>query len=163
MKKTKIKQNSFVVVASMIQTTPQNLNFVFDDQECQALADRFDLPKVLSFSADLTLYRDEFVHIKGQFEAMVIYQSVISLDEFESPVKAPIDVLFSENPPQKSDEIIDKIERGRIDLREVLFEQFGLSLSPFPKKEDEQNGFVYQEVSSPKENPFEKLKTRLQK
>ena len=163
MKKTKINQNSFVVVASLIQSTPQNLHFVFDNQECQALADRFDLPKVLSFSADLTLYRDEFVHIKGQFEAMVIYQSVISLDEFESPVKAPVDVLFSENLPQKSDEIIDKIERGRIDLREVLFEQFGLSLSPSPKKEDEQNGFVYQEASSPEENPFEKLKTRLQK
>ncbi len=163
MKKTRTHQKNFVVVAASIQKEPQKFHFVFDAKECQKLADRFNLPKVQSFQADLSLYRDEFVHVKGLFQAEVVYQSVISLEEFSAPLNETIDVLFSEEPPAESDEIIDPIEQGRIDLRDVLFEQFGLSLNPFPKKPTEQGEFVYRDGSDGAENPFEKLKTMMQK
>lgn len=165
MKKTSIeaKKNNFVVVAATIQDQPQTFHFSFDDKTCQALAERFDLPQVFSFTAQLTLYRDEFVHVKGAFQSEVMYQSVISLEEFKEKLNENFEVLFSEEPPTQSDEIIDPIERGRIDLKEVLFEQFGLSLNPFPRKKDEQGEFVYQDLENQKENPFHALNTLMKK
>lgn len=164
MKKTieQAKKSSYMVVASTILDKKQPFEFCFDEKECQSLANRFDLPNVLSFKAQLNLYRDEFVHVKGEFQSQVVYQSVVSLEEFPSTLHEKFDVLMSEGPPSDSDEIIDKIERGRIDLKEILFEQFGLSLDPFPKKETETENFVYQEDVAD-DNPFQKLKDLIQK
>ena len=165
MKKTTpwTKKNSYQVVAATILEEEKELQFVFDLKECQQLAKRFDLPDVLSFQAKVSLFRDEFVHVKGEFSAQVIYQSVISLEDFPSVLSEKFEVLFSENPPTDSDEIIDPIERGRIDLKEVLFEQFGLALDPFPKKEEEKGEFIYQDESQDVENPFSELKNLIKK
>ncbi len=151
-------KNSYSVVASTITATPVAYTFIFTQDECQALADRFEVPKVLSFHADLTLFRDEFVHVRGKIDAQMIRQSVISLDEFQQNKTDEFEVLYSENPPEKSEEIIDKIDKGRIDLKMILFEQFGLALEPFPKKPEEEGGFIYQEENTETTNPFQQLK-----
>ena len=63
------KKNSYQVVAATILEDKKELQFVFDLSECQQLAKRFDLPDVLSFQAKVSLFRDEFVHVKGDFSA----------------------------------------------------------------------------------------------
>ena len=125
-------------------------------QELSNLAKRFDVEKIYSLKADLILFPGEIIRIQGKIEAVTRRQCVISLENFDETMKEKFEVLYADNPPADSDEIIDMVDKGRIHLGEVVAEQYGLALNPFPKKPGVQNTYIEQEEE--KQHPFADLK-----
>ena len=142
-------------------------NLTATEDECRALADRFDLPAVYSFVLSGEVKGNDILRYEGRFEAKVIRECVVSLDEFEQTVSGEFKELFSENGTDFSaetnfdidmddEETVDLIKNGRLEIGEIAAQQFGLNLDPFPKK---QAGiFEYKEAVAEKVNPFEVLK-----
>lgn len=153
--------NSIVVTG--LKNEPEHYQLQASQEECQKLANRFELTKILRLTADIALFRDEFVHLKGRIFAQAQRQSVVSLKTFTEDIKETFEVLFSENPPKNSDEIIDELHNGRIDLGEVVSEQFGLALNPFPHAPDEKSLYIYTEKEEKTDGPFKDLSKMIKK
>ncbi len=156
----KIKKLSKIcnlVVVSGLKKEPEHYHLTATQKECHELSERFEVPKIDSLKAQITLFRDDFVHIKGKIMATLHRQSVVSLREFTEQMNENFDVLFCELPIPETDEIVDEIHEGRIDLGQVISEQFGLALNPFPHAPDETGNYIYQETDKSSHNPFQKL------
>ena len=151
------------VVVSGLKAISEYYHLQASQEECRKLAQRFELPEILSFQADVVLFRDNFVHVQGRIFAQMRRQSVVSLKDFTQDMKEDFEVLFSENPPTDSDEIVDEIQNGRIDLGEVLAEQFGLALNPFPHAPGEDTPYVYTEKEEVVDSPFKNLSEIIKK
>lgn len=162
MEKNKIfekKITTDVVVAGLKGTTTYILEA--SNKELSALAKRFQVEKIHSLRAYLTIYPNEIVRIIGKVEALTRRECVISLEKFDEKMLEEFEVLYADNPPAESDEIIDTIDKGRIHLGEIVAEQYGLALNPFPKKPGVKN--PYQDVGEEKQYPFSNLKKILKK
>ena len=159
MKKSEKKITVDVVVAGL--TGPVKYVLSASDKELKALAERFQVEKIHSLSVDLTIYPGEIVRISGRLQALTRRECVISLDEFDEKMSEEFEVLYAFDPPPESDEIIDPITNGRIHLGEVVAEQYGLALNPFPKKPGVKN--PYQEKGEERQTPFSDLKKILKK
>ena len=148
------------VVASGLNGT---VNYILEasEKELKALAKRFDVKKIHFLKAYLTVFPGDIVRIVGKIEALSCRQCVISLDYFDEKMQEEFEVLYADNPPEDSDEIIDTIDKGRIHLGEVVSEQYGLALNPFPKKNGVKNPFKVEKEE--KQNPFSNLKKILKK
>lgn len=131
------------------------------EKELTMLAKRFKVDKIHFLKAYLTVYPNEIVKIVGKIEALTQRECVISLEQFDEKMCEEFEVLFAGNPPTDSDEIIDIIDKGRIHLGDVVAEQYGLALNPFPKKPGVKN--PYQEEVPEKQQPFANLKKMLKK
>ena len=154
MKKTKIfekKINCNIVVAGL--TDPTEYILEASEKELSTLSKRFDVEKIHYLKVKLLVYPGDIIRIVGKLEALTRRECVISLEKFE--------VLYADNPPTDSDEIIDTIDKGRIHLGEVVAEQYGLALNPFPKKPGVKN--PYQDVTEERGHPFANLKKILKK
>lgn len=162
MEKTKKNEKKItvdVVVAGL--NVPTQYVLEASDKELQALAKRFGVEKIHYLKANLTVCPDEIVRIIGKVEALTRRECVISLSKFDEKMVEEFEVLYADNPPTDSDEIIDIIDKGRIHLGEIVTEQYGLALNPFPKKPGVEN--PYQELEREKQHPFANLKTILKK
>ena len=162
MEKNKIFEKKLtvdVVVAGLKAPTEYILEA--SGKELSALAKRFQVEKIHSLKAHLTVYPSEIVRITGKVEALTRRECVISLEKFDEKMAEDFEVLYADNPPSESDEIIDTIDKGRIHLGEIVAEQYGLALNPFPKKPGVKN--PYQDVAEERERPFANLKKILKK
>lgn len=150
------------------------VHFEADPAECVALAERFNVPKVLSLRADLTVRRAGLIVLEGTFSARLIQTCVVSLDDFETTLSAPFKVFFDPALKTKAEPIIDidvgdeevePVHNGIIDAGAVVAEQFGLHLDLFPKKAN--RPFLYEDPLSPEEeeqkHPFHVLKNLIKK
>ena len=70
------------IVVSSLKNIPEYYHLEANQAECQKLAERFELVEILSLKADITMFRDDFVYVKGKISAQIRRQSVISLKEF---------------------------------------------------------------------------------
>lgn len=131
------------------------------EKELQSLAKRFDVEKIHFLKAHLSIYPDDIIRITGKLEALTRRQCVISLENFDEKMYEEFEVLYADNPPADTDEIIDTIDKGRIHLGEIIAEQYGLALNPFPKKIGVEN--TYEEKDIEISNPFADLKKILKK
>ena len=162
MEKMKIfekKITADVVVAGLKE--PVHYVLEASEKERQQLAKRFQVEKIHFLMADLAIYPDEIIKIKGKLQALTQRECVISLSKFDEKMSEEFEVLYADNPPENSDEIIDTIDKGRIHLGDIVAEQYGLALNPFPKKPGVKN--PYQEVEEERQNPFADLKKILKK
>lgn len=162
MKKTGIVEKKIavdVVMAGLKEPTDYNLQA--SEKELTQLAKRFQVEKVCSLTADLTIYPGDIVRIVGKIKALTRRECVISLEKFNEKMDEEFEVLYADNPPAESDEIIDTIDKGRIHLGEIVAEQYGLSLNPFPKKPGVKNPYV--EQAKEMQKPFANLKKILKK
>ncbi len=159
MKKSEKKIAVDVVAAGL--TGPARYVLEASDKELKTLAERFQVEKIHSLTANLTIYPGEIIRISGHLQAVTRRECVISLDKFDEKMSEDFEVLYADNPPAESDEIIDPIINGRIHLGEVVAEQYGLALNPFPKKPGVKN--PYQEVDEERQTPFSDLKKILKK
>lgn len=136
-------------------------------EECVLLAERFELPAVHSFVLSGSVKGNDILRYEGHFEAQVVRECVVSLDEFEQTVSGSFSELFSESGTDFSietnfdidmddEETVDLIKNGRLEIGEIAAQQFGLHLDPFPKKQD--GIFEYKEAEAERHNPFEILK-----
>ena len=162
MEKSKIFEKKLtvdVVVAGLKMPTEYVLEA--SNKELSALAKRFQVQKIHSLKAYLTVYPSEVVRIVGKLDALTRRECVISLEKFDEKMAEDFEVLYADNPSTESDEIIDAIDKGRIHLGEIVAEQYGLALNPFPKKPGVRN--PYQDVAEEKPHPFANLKKFLKK
>jgi uncharacterized metal-binding protein YceD (DUF177 family) len=138
-----------------------------EPKECPALAKRLGLGAVHSIRAEIraTPWRGGGIKLSGTVFADIEQTSVVSLEAFRSVETFEVERYYlaegSTFPGDESDEDIDVIHNGEIDLGEVAVETIGLELDPYPRKRGEEfSGFeVADEPPEPaKISPFAALK-----
>ena len=162
MEKTKKNEKKIAVdVVAAGLKTPTLYVLEASNKELSALAKRFEVEKIHFLKVELTIYPGDIVRIEGKLKALTRRECVISLEKFDEKMKEDFEVFYADNPPAESDEIIDTIDKGRIHLGEIVAEQYGLALNPFPKKPGVKNPFA--EKGEEKQHPFAHLKKILKK
>lgn len=139
-----------------------------DAKECTALSRRLQVPGVHAVSADLNVrpWRGGGYKVTGEVTADIDQVSVISLETFRCVVRFPVERYFLPHGGGDSEDDIDIIEGGAIDLGEVAAETLGLELDPYPRKPGEtfegdgSNEAAEPEVVPAKVSPFAVLKGR---
>lgn len=134
-----------------------------DAKECVALAARLQLPAVHAVRARLHMkpWRGGGFKVKGEVKADITQVSVVSLEEFRSDVTFDVERYFLPHVNAESDEEIDAISDGIIDIGEVVAETMGIELDPYPRKPGEsfQSGpDAEEERPTAKISPFAILK-----
>ena len=133
--------------------------------ECAALAERMQVPAVLSLSCHYHLTRSattEGIEARGRLRARVVQTCVVSLDDFEAAVEEDFAVRFvpagqesDAVDPESEDEI--PFDDGVIDLGEAAAEQLGLALDPYPRQRGAE---LPDQVADEKPHPFAALAGR---
>jgi hypothetical protein len=129
-----------------------------DEKECTALAHRLNIPKLHSLSGFLTSapWRGGGVKITGPLKAEFDQVSVVSLETFRSSLNVEIERYFM--PPHidtiATDEDVDIIQHGIIDLGEIMAETMALELDPYPRKPGEVFEDIQEDVEPEKISPF---------
>ena len=131
---------------------------VANPAECQALAERMQIPAVLGLTCRFHLRRDaaESLLVHGQLEAQLQRVCVVSLDDFITDVQesfvvrcVPEGQATHDDDPESLDEIT--YADGYLDLGEAAAEQLALVLDPYPRAP----GVVLPDIESePDQGPF---------
>jgi uncharacterized metal-binding protein YceD (DUF177 family) len=162
------------VAVEKIPDTGLHRDLLADQATCDAVADVGGLRKVLSVQAsiDVTPMRGGRFHVTGDVRARIGQTCVVTLEEMESDIDEPIDVIFA--PPDQIPEmaaLVDEteesdedtpdppepIESGIIDLGRLATDALYLGVDPYPRKPDA----VFEplvEAPDPEDHPFAALK-----
>lgn len=108
-------------------------------EECAALARRFGIPAIESFSASLDLRQERggTIRARGSLSAKVVQSCVVTLEPVAQQVEEAVDLRFlpdgrePADDPEGPDEIM--AERNVLELGEALAEQLSLALDPYPR------------------------------
>ncbi len=167
------KDASFVLDVRHVPSEGLSLEIAATSEQCVDLATAFDIPAVFEMTAAVTVEpRGDVYCLSAKVHVRMTRVCVVTLENFEQCLDFEFTELFSENVSDVADEAatfdldmedepIEPIKGGKIRLKEVLWEQIGLNLDPFPKKT---TGFYeYREANAAdfKENPFAALKDLL--
>lgn len=142
------------------------------EAERKSLAERFDLVELSNLTADLTIHPaglDETINVTGLLTADVVQTCVVTLDPLPGHIEHTINVLFMpEEIAEPEDEAstlemdtedTETIINGTIDLGELVAQNLGIALDPYPRKPG--IGLVEAEFGEEKppvtDNPFAKL------
>jgi uncharacterized metal-binding protein YceD (DUF177 family) len=114
--------------------------------ERAALAKRFGLVDLSKLKAQLTLMpgSKKTVTATGTIEADVVQQCVVTLDPIESHLAIEVDIVLipsesgkDETQTTKEAELEDEFDffsGGKIDLGELVSQQLGVNIDPYPRK-----------------------------
>ncbi|HEV8262592.1 MAG TPA: DUF177 domain-containing protein [Burkholderiales bacterium] len=130
-----------------VGTTQHREEITATEKELAALAQRFDLVSLGSFSASFTLkrVRKDLVRAKGRVSAELVQACVITLDPIPARIDEHFEVDFLEGAqPAVADleldvegaEAPEPVLDGWIDLGELAAEQLGLAIDPYPRRPD---------------------------
>ena len=137
---------------------------VADEKECLALARRLKVPAVHAVSAHLVIkpWRGGGFKVNGTVTADLDQESVISLEVFRSTMDFEVERYFLQRVDEASEDDIDVIENGVIDIGEVAAETIGLELDLYPRKPGEVFEDISEDIveSSAKISPFAVLKPK---
>ncbi len=114
------------------------------EEECAALARDFGIPAVRDLVGRYALTGTvSRLTVTGTVEAVVTQVCTVTLEPFETAVREPVEVVYSdapppeepeEGPPEGAPEPPDPIVNGRIDLGSLAAEFLALGLDPYPRK-----------------------------
>jgi len=145
-----------------IEDTGSDITLTATPEQCTGIAAFLKIPAVHGMKAQMHLVRSgSRVTVTGRLKAQVRQICVVSLDEFDSPIDEPIEILFDKNAPDPSDPAAlrddspDPIIGGVVDLGQVAVEFLALGLDPYPRKPGVV--FEYREDDGAEESPFAKL------
>lgn len=137
---------------------------IADGKECLSLAKRFDVPAVHAMSAVLHIkpWRGGGFKVTGEATVDLDQVSVVSLEQFRSVIVIVITRYFVAKLDETSEEDLDVIENGVIDIGEVVAEEVALELEPYPRKPGESFEDRIEDDEKPvaKISPFAKLKPK---
>ncbi len=119
------------------------------DEECSAIAARFGVEAVHSVSATIHVqpWKRGGFRARGEASASITQTCVVTLDPFETEVRAQLDQLFvartsrlaaddaAEIVVSHDEDDIGYIDDGEIELGEFAVEALCLELDPYPRKE----------------------------
>jgi hypothetical protein len=113
--------------------------------ECAALAGRLGVPAVRSLECTFRLARQDAGRIaaKGELRAVLVRESVLSLEEFEAETAEAFRCVFvpagqeSEEIDLEGDDEVPYAD-GIIDLGEAAVEELALTLDPYPRRPGEE-------------------------
>jgi len=162
------------VMVAQIPETGLHRDLEADQAVRNAVADVGGLREVLSVQAsfDVTPTSGGRFHVAGRVRARVGQTCVVTLEEIESDIDEPIDLIFA--PPEQIPQmatLVDEaeegdeetpdppepIENGMIDLGRVATDALYLAVDPYPRKP----GAVFEpvvEAADPEDHPFAALK-----
>ena len=134
-------------------------------EECAALARDFDIPALRDLVGRFVLSgTTSRLTVTGTVEAVATQVCTVTLEPFESTVREPVEVVFSDapppdepedGPPEGAPEPPDPIVNGRIDLGALTAEFLALGLDPYPRKP----GVTFEPVAAGTESgPFDALR-----
>lgn len=162
---TKTGINQLVDIRT-IGTEGKNISLTATEDDKKMLAERFGLPAVHDLSVNGRLFwENDDVVFDGVIHTDLDQICVVSLEPFRREYTYPCRVLFSEDADNDASsfdaeaDVVEVIERGKINLGSVIAEEFGVHLEDFPKKEEAY--FDYREDDSEidsEDNPFAALK-----
>lgn len=164
-----------------LETAPQEMTFTATEAECAALAQRFDILKVVSLTATATLRgASGGATADLTLTAEVEQKSVISLEPVREQVSETWRVRYLTPrmaAPETEDagavdidseeDDIEVIEGESIDIGETIAQQLSVALDPYPRGRDERLEDYWQddaeEGADSDAHPFDVLKTLRQK
>ncbi|GJD35575.1 YceD family protein [Methylobacterium aerolatum] len=127
-------------------------------EECATLAADFGIPALRDLVGRFVLSGTTTrLTVTGTVEARVTQVCTVTLEPFESSVREPVEVVYSDVPPseepeedaaENAPEPPDPIVNGRIDLGALTAEFLALGLDPYPRKP----GVAFEPVASGEES-----------
>jgi uncharacterized metal-binding protein YceD (DUF177 family) len=144
-----------------------------NDEECQALARRFDLVRLDLLEGEARVERagEDLLHVAGQLHARVAQRCVVTLEPVEAIVDATFDRLFAREATEETEkeveidpeaELPEPLTEGRLDLGEILAEELSLALDPYPRSPEADQrlaelGVAADDEGAGEANPFAAL------
>lgn len=162
---------SRIITLDKISLTETGRHVEADPGERQALAARFGLISLERLAADLRLKRTGagVIRVTGHLDAAATQSCVVSLAPVPAELAVDFEVFFSEDVRASQADLVleydqddppEPVTGGQIDLGEVVAEQLGLNLDPYPRASGAKlpGGWEAEAVDSsdqaPKRNPF---------
>lgn len=162
------------VAVAQIPETGLHRDIEADPAVRHAMAAMGGLREVLSAQAslDVTPKSGGRFHVSGRVRARVGQTCVVTLEDIESDIDEPIDLIFAppEQVPQmaalvdeaeqndeETPDPLEPIENGMIDLGKVATDAVYLAVDPYPRKP----GAVFEpvvEAADPEDHPFAALR-----
>ena len=141
-------------------------DFVATPAQCAKIAERFEIPSVKSLTAHVNAtIEEDLIRVYGHIKANLERICVVSLDHFEEVLNTDFEALFAENVPLlkegEMEDDIEPIDRGRLDIFDIVSEQVGLNMNPFPRKDGVSGD--YTENTETGNHPFANLKNLIKK
>jgi len=142
------------------------MDFVATPNQCAKIAERFQIPEVQCLSGHLHVELEgDLVRVFGHIKAKLTRICVVTLDKCKEEVDTDFEALFSENVPLLKDgemkDEVEPIDRGRLDIFEIVAEQVGLNMNPFPRKPGVSGDYI--EKGQTVNRPFANLKNLIKK
>jgi uncharacterized metal-binding protein YceD (DUF177 family) len=114
------------------------------ESERRRLAARFDLQDIVSLQGEASLERmddDDRFRLRGRLVADVVQSCVVTLEPIRAQVNESFERRFSADADIAADGFVDlegddppdPLIGGKIDVGEVLAEELGLALDPYPR------------------------------
>lgn len=165
---------SRLITLDKISLTETGRHVEADPAERKALAVRFGLIGLDQLKGDLRLKRTGagVIRVSGHVEARATQSCIISLAPVPAQLDFDFEVFFSEDVRASAADLVveydqddppEPITGGQIDLGEVVAEQLGLNLDPYPRAPGAKlpGGWEAEAVDSsdqaPRRNPFSAL------
>ena len=135
---------SRTVKLSEIGNSAKTATLLATEDECTALAKRFDLPSIKSISAEYVLKaNDEKITFAGTIHSKLQQMCAISGEAFSVTIKEPFNIAFVDKiaEPENEEEIeleaddcdLIAIDGNQIDIGEAAAQTLYLALPPYPR------------------------------
>lgn len=167
------KKFSFPVKTNELTQNKYHYTIEADSEELSDLTAILQVVAVKSFKGEIFLKlnkKENMLRVWGNVKALVVLQSVISLNDFEKIIDTPFELWFDTKATYQdihdlqasvNDDIPDIIENNEINLADILIEQIALNLDNYPRAKGEVFNFsdyVKTESEESTESPFAILK-----
>lgn len=147
LKKSDIPQPEFSrpLAIDKIPQAGSEQHLVAKESERQALAERFGLLDLPRLEAELKVrsgHGDQIISVSGTMIADVVQQCVVTLEPLPSHIEQEIEIQFAPpelvgtgaGPSDVEEEDFEPILNGFIDLGELVAQNLGIALDPYPRK-----------------------------
>ena len=159
------KKFSYPIKIDELNQNQYRYEIIADKAEREDIRQILKVEDVRGFRGDVYLKYDKksgIIRVWGTVSAVLILQSVISLENFKQKIKTPFELFFDTRATYNdlsddiNDEVPDVVINGEINLADICIEQIALNLDDYPRaagEEFEYDNFCENSVAE-KENPF---------
>jgi uncharacterized metal-binding protein YceD (DUF177 family) len=164
-----VPEFSRLILVDHVSPAGVEQNLTAKQDERAALAKRFDLLELTSLKAQLVVTHgsERTIRVTGQIQADLAQACVVTLERLPSHLDFDVDVTFipaadytSGAGPADAEDVEEEFEvfsGGKIDLGEMVAQQLGITIDPYPRKEGAALGSVEFGTKIETRQPFAQL------